>query len=97
MCRRRTTKGPCFPVIPLRHTECACNNGDLCPDRCRVTLPKMQSIARLLQFAGLTIPPITIFAQLSNNITASQMLGFLIVSVCLFSLGYFLQRGTSGQ
>jgi hypothetical protein len=56
----------------------------------------MQSIARLLQFAGLTIPPITIFAQLSNSITASQMLGFLIVSVCLFSLGYFLQRGSTG-
>jgi hypothetical protein len=55
----------------------------------------MQSIARLMQLAGLTVPPITVLAQLNGNITAGQMLGFLVVSVCMFTLGYLLQRASA--
>jgi hypothetical protein len=51
----------------------------------------MYSIARMLQLAGLTIPPLAIIAQLSEQIKASQMLLFLAVSVCLFLIGYLLQ------
>ena len=51
----------------------------------------MQLLARLLQLAGLTIPPLAMVAQLQQNIKASQMLQFLVVAVCLFSAGYILQ------
>jgi hypothetical protein len=52
----------------------------------------MYRFARLLQFIGLTIPPLAIFAQLNESISQSQMLGFLVVSVCIFVFGYLLQR-----
>lgn len=51
----------------------------------------MRALARLLQFAGLTIPPLAMVAQLLNQIKAWQMLQFLFVSVCLFSVGYLMQ------
>jgi hypothetical protein len=51
----------------------------------------MQLLARLLQLAGLTIPPLAMVAQLMNRIRAGQMLQFLVVAVCLFSAGYILQ------
>ena len=57
----------------------------------------MHTLARFLQIAGLTIPLIAIFAQLGDSITAGQMLGFLIVAILLFSMGYLLQRYTSGR
>lgn len=62
-----------------------------------VSLPVMQQLARLLQLAGLTVPPLALLAQLSNFITAGQMLGFLVASVCMFSLGYLLQRASAGR
>jgi hypothetical protein len=52
----------------------------------------MQILARLLQLAGLTIPPLAVIAQLMERIKASQMLLFLFVSVGLFTAGYLLQR-----
>lgn len=52
----------------------------------------MQSLARLLQFAGLVIPPLAMMAQLTNQITAGKMLQFLLVAVGIFVLGYTLQR-----
>jgi hypothetical protein len=51
----------------------------------------MQHLAKLLQLAGLAIPPLAMVAQLQQNIKASQMLQFLFVAVCLFSAGYILQ------
>ena len=60
------------------------------------TVLAMYSLARLLQIVGLTIPLLAIFAQLNQQITLSQMLGFLIVSVGVFMLGYLLQRFSSG-
>lgn len=51
----------------------------------------MHALARLLQFAGLVIPPLAMVAQLSNQITAGRMLQFLVFSVCLFLAGYLLQ------
>jgi hypothetical protein len=56
----------------------------------------MHSIARLLQLIGLTIPVLAIVAQLGNSITASKMLGFLVASVLIFSIGYLLQRYSGG-
>jgi hypothetical protein len=52
----------------------------------------MYSLARLMQMAGLTIPLLSIVAQLNEIISASQMLGFLVVSVGIFLTGYLLQR-----
>jgi hypothetical protein len=52
----------------------------------------MQTIARLLQLAGLTIPPLAMIAQLMERIRAGQMLQFLVVSVGLFLTGYLLQQ-----
>lgn len=55
----------------------------------------MQSVARLLQLAGLTIPLLAMVAQLTNNIRAGQMLQFLVVAVGLFVVGYLLQQFTA--
>jgi hypothetical protein len=53
---------------------------------------QMQQLARFLQFVGLTIPPLAMFAQLANHISVGKMLQFLLVSVGIFVLGYILQR-----
>lgn len=55
-------------------------------------LSAMYAFARLLQLAGLTVPPLAIFAQLNERINAAQMLQFLAVSVGLFLVGYLLQQ-----
>jgi len=47
----------------------------------------MQAVGKILQMAGLTIPPLAIIAQLGETITLGQMLTFLVVSVCLFGIG----------
>jgi hypothetical protein len=52
----------------------------------------MYAIARLLQLVGLTIPPLAMVAQLSQTITAGQMLQFLVVGVCCFGTGYLMQQ-----
>jgi hypothetical protein len=54
----------------------------------------MYALARLLQFAGLTIPPLAILAQLSEAIKPGQMLRFLVAAICLFSIGYLVQQTT---
>jgi hypothetical protein len=56
----------------------------------------MYTLARLLQMAGLTIPLLAIVAQLNEAITLGQMLGFLVVSMLVFSIGYMLQRYLGG-
>jgi hypothetical protein len=62
-----------------------------------VTVLSMYTIGRLLQLWGLTIPPISIIAQLNQHISLGQMLGFLAVSIGVFSVGYLLQRYSGGQ
>lgn len=52
----------------------------------------MHFIARSLQLAGLTIPPLAMVAQLMERIKAGQLLQFLAVSVGLFLVGYLLQQ-----
>jgi hypothetical protein len=54
----------------------------------------MYAVARLLQLAALIILPLSILAQLSQAITLGQMLQFLVVGVCLFTIGYLLQTFT---
>jgi hypothetical protein len=56
----------------------------------------MRPFARLMQFVGLTIPPLALIAQLREAITTGQMLRFLIVSVCLFTVGYLMQQYSGG-
>lgn len=56
----------------------------------------MYPIARFLQLVGLTILPLSIFAQLNENITLGQMLRFLVAGVAVFSIGYLLQTYTTG-
>jgi hypothetical protein len=62
-----------------------------------VNVHAMHALARLLQIVGLTIPPLAIIAQLSGNIDPGKMLGFLVVSVLVFSIGYMLQRYSGGS
>ncbi len=54
----------------------------------------MQTLARMLQVVGLTIPPLTILAQLANpeQFGTGEMLKFLLMAVGIFLLGYLLQR-----
>ncbi|HEX4412677.1 MAG TPA: hypothetical protein VH107_03545 [Lacipirellulaceae bacterium] len=54
-------------------------------------------MARFLQMMGLTIPILAILAQLNQSITAGKMLGFLIASVLIFSIGQLLQRTLGGK
>jgi hypothetical protein len=61
-----------------------------------VSLLTMYSFARLLQIVGLAIPPLAIIAQLANSITLGQMLGFVVVAVCVFYIGNLLQRYSGG-
>ncbi len=56
----------------------------------------MYTLGRFLQFAALVIPPLTIFAQLNENISAGKMLQFLLASIFLFLIGYTLQRVSGG-
>jgi len=56
----------------------------------------MYTVARMLQLAGLTIPPLAIIAQLNERITLTQMLGFLVVAMGVFGIGYLLQRYSAG-
>lgn len=56
----------------------------------------MFKLGRMLQLVGLVIPPLAIVAQLSNSISLGQMLQFLFVSVCVFLMGYLLQRYSGG-
>jgi hypothetical protein len=56
----------------------------------------MYTVARMLQFVGLTIPLLSIFAQLNQQITLRDMLGFLALSMGIFALGYLLQRYSGG-
>ena len=52
----------------------------------------MQSVARVVQFVGLVIPPLAIVGELNGAISLGQMLGFLAAAICLFSIGYLLQQ-----
>jgi hypothetical protein len=56
----------------------------------------MHTLARLLQLAGLAIPPLAMGAQLSEAISTGRMLQFLLMAVGLFVLGYTLQRYSGG-
>ena len=44
----------------------------------------MHSLARLLQLAGLAIPPLAMVAQLNQAISAGRMLQFLLMAIGLF-------------
>jgi hypothetical protein len=62
-----------------------------------VNVLRMLPVARLLQLAGLAIPPLAIIAQLSNRISLGQMLGFLVVSIAVFGIGYLMQAYSGGS
>lgn len=57
----------------------------------------MHALARVLQLVGLTIPPLAMAAQLTENISAGRMLQFLAVAAGIFFLGYLLQRHTKAS
>lgn len=52
----------------------------------------MHTLARLLQLAGLVIPPLAMGAQLNESISTGRMLQFLLMAIGLFILGHTLQR-----
>jgi hypothetical protein len=81
-------------IVSNRQSRC---HVDALPAACvNVTVLLMYTVARMLQFVGLTIPLLSIFAQLNQQITLSQMLGFLAMSMGIFALGYLLQRYSGG-
>jgi hypothetical protein len=61
-----------------------------------VTVQTMYALARFLQIAGLTIPLLAIIAQLNEQITLAQMLGFLVAAMAVFGIGHVLQRYSGG-
>ena len=56
----------------------------------------MHTLARLLQMAGLAIPPLAMGAQLSETISTGRMLQFLMMAIGMFILGHTLQRYSGG-
>lgn len=54
----------------------------------------MHTLARMLQLAGLTIPPLAILSQLNDpdNFRTGEMLKFLLMAMGIFALGYLMQR-----
>jgi hypothetical protein len=46
---------------------------------------------RLLQLAGLAVPPVSIFLQLVEAITLGQMLTMLVAAVCSFFIGRIVE------
>jgi hypothetical protein len=51
----------------------------------------MAQLGKLLQFAGLTVPPLAILAQLNESISLGQMLVFLVAAVSMFGIGRILE------
>jgi hypothetical protein len=82
-------------VSYVDHSAFAMTSLRRCP--ANATLQPMYTVARFLQMVGLTIPLLAIFAQLNQSITAGKMLGFLVASVLIFSIGYLLQRSLGGR
>lgn len=68
----------------------------LLPHGSNDTVLGMYTLSRFLQLVGLGIPPLAIVAQLNERITLGQMLGFLVVAICVFLIGQQLQRFSSG-
>ncbi len=56
----------------------------------------MHTLARLLQLAGLVIPPLAMAAQLNETISTGRMLQFLMMAIGLFILGHTMQRYSGG-
>jgi hypothetical protein len=56
----------------------------------------MFKLGRFFQFVGLVIPPLAMMAQLSGSIKPGPMLQFLFAAVCIFTIGYLLQRYSGG-
>ena len=51
----------------------------------------MRLLGRVLQHAGLIVPPVSIVLQLGNQITLGQMLILLVASVAAFFLGRIVE------
>lgn len=47
----------------------------------------MRSFGRAMQWLGLSLPPLSMFLQLTEAITLGQMLTMLVASVCAFGIG----------
>ncbi len=58
----------------------------------------MHTLARMLQLAGLAIPPLAIIAQITDpeHFGTGGLLKFLLMAVGIFLLGYLLQRFGGG-
>lgn len=51
----------------------------------------VRAIGRLLQMAGLGLPPLGIFLQLTEAISLGQMLAMLVAAVCCFGIGRIVE------
>ncbi len=51
----------------------------------------MPAIGKFLQLAGLIVPPVSIFAQLSELISTKEMLVFLVAAASAFCIGRIIE------
>lgn len=56
----------------------------------------MRTACRLVQLVSLIVPPVAIFAQLSNAISLGQMLVATVFAVALFWLARLLEGHLGG-
>jgi len=56
----------------------------------------LRSIGKMLQVAGLVVPPLAILAQLAAGVSVGQMLLFLVAAVSAFWLGRILEGYAAG-
>jgi hypothetical protein len=51
----------------------------------------VRGFGRLLQIAGLAVPPLSIVLELSGSISQGQMLTMLVASVCCWGIGRIVE------
>lgn len=96
----RAGKREVYHVGPLCGRRSVCDNaraGRLLRDTacqrtvCEVPFVPMHAIGRIMQLAGLIVPPLSILAQLNGAISVGQMLLFLVAAVCAFWIGRIVE------
>ena len=61
-----------------------------------ITVGRMEALGKMLQMAGLVIPPLSIIAELQHSISLGQMLTFLVAAASAFWIGSILRGYSRG-
>jgi hypothetical protein len=80
-------RAPGFPFEHARRCGDAHRAAPCWPASGPIPYLSMKGLGKFLQIVGLAIPPLVVLAQLSEQITAGQMLIFLVAAVCCFAIG----------